>query len=210
MKEPMSSAQFYLPESWATASIPAVRSRDLVILCIAVAVFCASFVFAILYSSDQRYPIAAVHESFAPGTRQLPVPAAVSKPVASSRPAIEPIARNHRELLALERLGHRNYIEFSLPRSSSFVPVGPIELGFWRVDTRHDAVQGSVLIGQNRVDFRHIDVKNPVTIPLASGELLEIVVNRVSKSQISGYISEPKGATSDLALNTSSQSAVVR
>jgi hypothetical protein len=204
----MSTAQFYFHESWTATAVRTARRQDVVILFIAVAVCCASFVFAILFSADQRYPVAAIKGIHGPVAAQSPAATNVSKSVAALRVGDEPIARNHSELLTLERSGQRNYIEFSLPRSNTFEPVGPIQLGFWRVDTRHDAVQGSVLIGQRRVDIKHIGVNERVTIPITNGDMLELVVNRVSKSQISGYISEPKG-TSELALNAGSKSAVV-
>ncbi|HEX4749851.1 MAG TPA: hypothetical protein VH302_09945 [Bryobacteraceae bacterium] len=165
--------------------------RDSAVLFVAVAICCAASLFALLCKYQSSYPVAPLHEQ----VLALPVPPTASPNQAAqiieSRPTSS-IAHTHNELLALERLGERNYIEFSIARSDGFQPVGPIELGFWRGDARHGAAQASVLLGQHRLDLRHLKVNERVLIPIGRSENLELVINHVSRNQIRGYLSEPK------------------
>jgi hypothetical protein len=109
------------------------------------------------------------------------------------------IARSHRELLALERLGQRTYTEFSMPRSNSFEPVGPIELGIWRVDARHDEAEASVMVDQRRLDIKRIALNQRVDITMDHGRTIELVLNRINKNQVGGYVSEPKETSWQMA-----------
>jgi hypothetical protein len=169
-----------------------IRLRDSAILFAAVAVCCGGSLFALLCKFQPTYPVAPVQQQVVAS----PVPATSTNANQSAEvvqsPRASSIAHTHNELLALERLGERNYIEFSITRSSGFQPVGPIELGFWRSDSRHDTAQASVLVGQRRLDLRRVKVNERVLIPIGPSENLELVINRVSRNQISGYLSEPK------------------
>ncbi len=198
----MATAHLHFPRPFFTAHwprlwrwniqvvAPEIRPRDVAVLCLSVAACCAALVFAGLYKSDQRYPVAPVRE------HAMPLAAAAPAPI------VQPMARTHDELLALERLGERNYIEFSLLRSDSFQPVGPLALGVWRTDTRHDAVEASVLLAAHRIDLKEVKVNELVTIPVGHSQALELVVNRVTKDQVAGYVSEPKDKGWQLAQNT--------
>jgi hypothetical protein len=200
----MSTAHFYLPGFWDASSVRTVRPRDVTALCVAIAACCASIVFALLFNSDQRYPVAAVHET-SPVNLYHPATVPLTRALSSAT-----VARNHGELLAMERQGQRNYIEFSLPRSSSFEPVGPIELGVWRVDTLHEAIQASVLLGSTRLDFKRIGMNERVLVPIAHDQVLEVVVNRATKNQVSGYVSEPRNVSWELARNSNTAVPAVR
>lgn len=184
----MQTADAYLPGMLLGPGKRTMPPRALAVVCVAVAAACAAIVFVVLYNLDARYPVAAVRN-------YNPAPAPTSIVAASDNTATEqaePVARNHMELLALEQFGKRNYIEFSLGRSDEFLPVGPLEIAVWHIDARHDVIQASVLADQRRIDYKHIKVNEPVVIPTAYSQTVELVVNAVSRTQISGYVSEPK------------------
>jgi hypothetical protein len=96
-------------------------------------------------------------------------------------------------LLALERLGDRNYVEFSVARSGSFQPIGPVEIALWRTDLKHASASVSVLLKGRRIDFKRLSLYEPVSIPTGRhSQQLELVVNRLTRTQITGYLAEPK------------------
>lgn len=185
----MQTADAYLPGMLLGPGKRTLPPRALAAVCVAVAVACAAIVFVVLYNLDARYPVAAVR-NYNPPAAPTSIAAPTESPVTEQPDAI---ARNHMELVALEQLGKRNYIEFSLGRSDGFEPVGPLEIAVWRVDTKRDVVQASVLADQRRIDYKHIKVNEPVLIPTANSKNLELVVNAVTRTQISGYVSQPKG-----------------
>src|SRR5579884_740052 len=196
----MSSAHVFLPVDLYLYHGRKLSLRRACILCLVVALICAASVFAILYRSDQGYPVAAVRVNTAPQPLSYAVaanPAAVSALSGTEKPAhaavaerrhearqAEPVARKHEELLALERTGARTYVEFSLARSRNFRPVGPVEICLWRTDPKHGFVQASVLYKERRIDFKRLKLNERVSIPLAHSQNLELVVNRVTKNQI--------------------------
>jgi hypothetical protein len=176
--------------------------RAIAVVCLGIACACAAIVFVILYKLDVRYPVAAVRSSAIPTA--VPQPAAPSAPTnrqsetTAVADAPDPIARTHAELLALEQLGTRNYIEFSLARSTDFQPVGPLQIRVWRIDSDHNAVQVSVLSDQQRIDYKRLKLNQRASIPTAYAQGLEMVVNSITRNQISGYVSEPKDKTRQL------------
>jgi hypothetical protein len=196
----MSTADAYLPGPLLNPDQRTLHPRVLAVLCLAIAAACAAIVFAVLYHLDTGgYPIAAVR-SYAPPT--LPLHTATTLNALRAEQVSEPpesIARNHMELLQLEQLGTRNYIEFSLARSAGFQLVGPVEIAVWRIDVRHGSVQASVISNQRRIDFKRLKLNESISIPTAYAQKLELVVNGLTKNQMSGYVSEPKNRTPELS-----------
>jgi hypothetical protein len=197
----MASANLHFPRQSDTRIWPSltIRTFDLILLALAVAICCAASVFAVLCQTDPDYPVSAIRDQISsPG----PAPAAQASPAqtASEAPTVRVLesqptrltARTHEELLSLERLGVRNYTEFSITRSDTFQPVGPIRLGFLRTEPKHESMSASVIIGQRRFDLRHVHLNERVLIPLDNSEHLELVINRLTKNQVAGYVSEPK------------------
>ncbi len=200
----MSTAHLYFPAPLFAQRGRTLGSRGVAGLSLAVALCCAAIVFVLLYNFDQRYPVAAVHNHRT--SAPLPLSAAVTRQalpqIESHRAAATsisseiqgpgPIARTHNELLALERLGNRNYVEFSLARSGSFQLVGPVEIRFSRADSRHASIQVSVLLHERRIDFKNLKVDQHIFLPTAGSQPLDLVINRATRNQITGYLSEPK------------------
>ncbi len=193
----MPTAQAYLPARPYAARRGALGKGAIALLSLAVAACCAATVFAFLYNFDQPSPIAAIYDVSSPApfsgattTQDKPASNEATAVASQAPPSRWPIARSHAELIALERLGGRNYVEFRMSRTASFQPVGPIQIGLWRLDTRHSAAQLSILIGRRRVDYKRVTAGDRVLVPNGS-QPFELVVNRVTRKQISGYVSEP-------------------
>lgn len=202
----MATAHAFFPSHFYDQHRRTLSLRDAGILCIAVALVCAASVFIILSHLDQGYPVAAVRQDMSRAPASYAVVARAQRsPQATAGPAIakpeerivhrlEPVARTHQELLALERTGERNYVEFSIARSGGFHPVGPIQICLWRADSKHASVQASVLYHRRRIDFKRLKMNERVSIPAAQSQSLDLVVNGVTKNQITGYLSEPKNS----------------
>jgi hypothetical protein len=115
------------------------------------------------------------------------------------------IARNHGELVALEKRGQRNYFEFDLYRSKEFSRTGPISLDLRHADTKHSRYNLMLLVDDNRLEKKNVDLYEPIWISSSDApQPLEIVVNKITKNHIHGYISAPKFTTAELASDAAS------
>jgi uncharacterized phage infection (PIP) family protein YhgE len=121
------------------------------------------------------------------------------------------IARNHAELVVLERRGQRSYFEFDLYRSKEFSRTGPISLSLRHADTKHDRYNMMLLVDDNRLEKKNVDLYEPVWISSSDApQPLEIVVNKITRNHIHGYVSAPKFSSAQLnttGSGVSSQSA---
>ncbi len=110
------------------------------------------------------------------------------------------IAKNHDELVAMEKRGARNYYEFQLTKSKEFQHVGPLSLSLRKANTKHQFYDLEMIVDDATLQKKHINLFEPVWINMADRpQPVELVVNKVSKNEISGYVSEPKYKNSELA-----------
>jgi len=119
------------------------------------------------------------------------------------------IAKTHDELVALEKRGERNYYEFDLTKSKQFQRIGPMSLSLRRTDTKHKSYDLAMLVDDNELNKKKVNLYEPVWIHTESGgQPVQIVVNRIDKNGVHGYVSAPKYKVSELpTLSSSSQSA---
>jgi hypothetical protein len=111
------------------------------------------------------------------------------------------IAKNHDELMAMEKRGERNYYEFQLTKSKEFQRVGPLSLSLRKANTKHQYYDLAMIVDDATLQKKHVNLFEPVWINLADRpQPVELVVNKVSKNEISGYVSEPKYKNSELAV----------
>jgi chaperonin cofactor prefoldin len=103
------------------------------------------------------------------------------------------IARNHDELVALQRKGERNYYEFDLLKSKAFQHTGPIGIELRKANVKHQYCDLNMLVNDAEVTRKHINLYESVTFyPEGYPQPVELVINRISKDEIRGYVSEPK------------------
>jgi len=118
------------------------------------------------------------------------------------------IARTHEQLVALEKRGERNYYEFQLDKSKNFQRVGPISLSLRKVNYKHKSFNLGLMVDDFKLDKKNINLYEPVWITLTDRpQPVELVVNKVSKDQVTGYVSEPKYKKSELSASTASPAA---
>jgi DNA-binding protein YbaB len=118
------------------------------------------------------------------------------------------IARTHDQLVALEKRGERNYYEFKLDKSKNFQRVGPISLALRKVNYKHKSYNLSLMVDDFKLDKKNINLYEPVWITLTDRpQPVELVVNRVSKDQVTGYLSESKYKKSELSASAATLAA---
>jgi len=108
------------------------------------------------------------------------------------------IARNHDELVILEKRGERSYSEFQLDKSKTFQRIGSLRLSLRKADAKHKSFDLAMMVDDNELQKKKVNLYEPVWINLES-EQLELVVNKITKDHIQGYVSSPKYKKSELA-----------
>ena len=110
------------------------------------------------------------------------------------------IAKTHDEVVALRKRGEQNIYEFRLDKSKQFQRVGPLSVSLRSANVKHKTYDLAMIIEDNQLSKKHVNLYEPVWIRLTDRpQAVELVVNRVDKDRIAGYISEPKYKKSELA-----------
>jgi hypothetical protein len=109
------------------------------------------------------------------------------------------IARNHDEIDQLRRMGQRDYFEFTVQRKGGATKVGTIQIQLKDTNTKKNRYTINVLADDNSFEKKDRSVNEPIFFYTGGTRTaLELVVNKVTKSTATGYLSIPKaaGATS--------------
>jgi len=110
------------------------------------------------------------------------------------------IAKNHDEVVALERKGERNYYEFSLTRSKQFQRQGPMGVSLRKSNEKHKYCDLVMIVNDSEVSKKHVNLYEPVLFyPEGYSQPLQLVINNVGKDSVRGYVSEPKYKSTELA-----------
>ena len=118
------------------------------------------------------------------------------------------IAKNHDELVILQKRGDRNIYEFDLERSKQFHRVGPLNVSVRSVNQKHRYYDLVMTVEDQQVERKHVSLYEPLMLRLADRpQPVELVVNRIDKNGVKGYLSEPKYKNSELASTTASAPA---
>jgi len=105
------------------------------------------------------------------------------------------IATNHEELEMLKHKGDRNYFEFTLKRGDKPTLLSTVKLQAKKVDDKRSKYTMVVSADDRNIEKKDKSLDEPVQFYTGKDPVLyEIVVNNISKNQISGYLSTPKGA----------------
>jgi small-conductance mechanosensitive channel len=117
------------------------------------------------------------------------------------------IARNHDEIDQLRRIGQRDYFEFTVQRKGGATKVGVIQIQLKDTNTKKNQFTINVLADDNSFEKKNRSVNEPIFFYTGgSRSALELVVNKVTKSSATGYLSIPKGSgTASASTATSGQ-----
>lgn len=110
------------------------------------------------------------------------------------------IARTHDELVALEKQGQKNYFEFDLMKSKDYRRAGPLSVRLRKANVKHQFANLTLIVDDRPLTEKHVNLYQPVTFYQPGlGQPIEVVINRISKNHIHGYVSAPKYNASELA-----------
>jgi hypothetical protein len=113
------------------------------------------------------------------------------------------IARNHDEIDQLRRMGQRDYYEFSVTKKGGTQKVGSIQVELRDTNTKKNQYTINVLTDDKSFEKKNRSVNEPIFFYTdGSRAALELVVNKVSKTTASGYLSVPKSGTTASASAT--------
>lgn len=105
------------------------------------------------------------------------------------------IARNHDEIDQLRRIGQRDYFEFTLTKKSGAQRVGGIQVELRDTNTKKNKYTVLVIADDKVFEKKDRSVNEPIFFYTGSSRsALEFVINKVSKSSATGYLSVPKAA----------------
>jgi hypothetical protein len=115
------------------------------------------------------------------------------------------IARNHDEIDQLRHMGQRDYFEFTVQRKGGATKVGSIQIELKDTNTRKNRYTINVLADDNSFEKKDRSVNEPIFFYTGGTRAaLELVVNKVTKSTATGYLSIPKAAGTASASATAS------
>lgn len=103
------------------------------------------------------------------------------------------IATNGKELNALKALGDRNYFEFDLKKTRAPQRIGDIAIQLKKADRKKNRYTIEVVADDKRFERKDKSINEPVQFYTSKArQPYEIVVNRVARDQIVGYLATPK------------------
>ena len=118
------------------------------------------------------------------------------------------IARTHDELVTLEKRGERSYYEFAIDKSKQFSRVGPMGISLRKSDVKHKRFDMAMRVDDNELTKNGVNLYETVWISLGDRpQPVELVVNKIGKNHIEGYVSEPKYKKGELPASPTSNAA---
>jgi hypothetical protein len=118
------------------------------------------------------------------------------------------IAKTHEELVVLEKRGERNYFEFELTKAKTFQRSGPVMLSLRKADAKHQTLDLAMIVNDNQLTKKKVNLYEPVWIyDTNDPQPVQVVVNKIDRERVHGYVSAPKYSQADLAASATPVSA---
>jgi len=110
------------------------------------------------------------------------------------------IATNADQLNYLKHLGDRNYMEFTLRKGQAPLAISPVKLQLRKADTKHSRYTLYIFSNDKRLEKKDRDLDEPLQFYTGNPPMLfEVVINRIEKNAVSGYLSAPKNMPKSFA-----------
>ena len=104
------------------------------------------------------------------------------------------IARTHDELVLLAHKGDRDYFEFTLPRKKAQQKVGTVTVELEKTDPKRNVFSIFLTFDDKKTERSNRAMNEPLWFYVqGASSALELVVNKLGKDSVSGYMSTPKG-----------------
>lgn len=106
------------------------------------------------------------------------------------------IARNHDEIDQLRRMGERDYYEFTVNGKGQRSKVGNVSLEVRGTDVKKNLFTVALYVDDMRLEKKNRSVDEPIYFyTRGSRSPAELVINKVGKNQVTGYLSVPKAVS---------------
>jgi hypothetical protein len=103
------------------------------------------------------------------------------------------IATNAKELNALRELGERNYFEFDLGKTKQPQRVGPVSIRLRGANLKRNRFTIELWADDKRIEKKDKTLLEPVQFYVQGSRMpYELVVNKLDKDHIAGYLATPK------------------
>jgi len=103
------------------------------------------------------------------------------------------IARNHDEIDQLRRLGERDYIEFTIAGKNKPQKVGNLTVELKNTNEKRSQFSVAMTAEDRRLEKKNRAMNEPIFFYLSGTKIPEeLVINKVGKDTVSGYVSIPK------------------
>lgn len=114
------------------------------------------------------------------------------------------IARNHDEIDQLRRMGERDYFEFTLTGKGNRSKVGDLLVELRGTNVKKNQFTVALYVDDLRLEKKNRAIDEPIYFYTRGTRMpLELVVNQIGKDKVVGYMSIPKGqSTQASALRT--------
>jgi hypothetical protein len=110
------------------------------------------------------------------------------------------IARNHDEIDQLRRMGQRDYYEFTVTRKAGAQKVGVVQVELKDTNVKKNQYTINVLADDKSFEKKNRSVNEPIFFYTGgTRQAVELVINKVSKTTATGYLSVPKGGAATTA-----------
>src|SRR3989454_6397243 len=117
------------------------------------------------------------------------------------------IARNHDEIDQLRRLGERDYVEFTIVGKNKPQKVGNVTVELKGVNEKRNQFSAAVTVEDKQFEKKNRAMNEPIFFYLSGTHIPEeIVINKIGKNSVSGYLSIPKANSQTAAAATKSGS----
>lgn len=118
------------------------------------------------------------------------------------------IAKNHGEIVVLQKKGERSYYEFDIDKAKQFSHAGPVGLRLKKANTKNQYADLEMMVDDVKLSQKHVNLMQPVMFYANdNGTPVELVVNSISKNHIKGYVSEAKYKRAELAAMANTNAA---
>jgi hypothetical protein len=115
------------------------------------------------------------------------------------------IARNHDEIDQLRRLGERDYIEFSIAGKNKPQKVGNVTVELKGVNEKKGQYSVNLTAEDRQLQKKNRAINEPIFFYLHGTKIpQELVINKVGKDTVSGYVSIPKANSAPAAATSTS------
>jgi hypothetical protein len=107
------------------------------------------------------------------------------------------IARNHDDIETLRRLGERDYVEFTIAAKNKLQKVRDVAIELRSTDPKKNQCNIAVVVDEKRLEKKTRTINEPIFVYVhGERQPTEVVINKVEKNEVAGYVSVPKASQS--------------